>query len=61
MDYKIIAQVFASGVQNVADKLISHDQTAYIKGRSINTSVRKILDIYECVESNDKNGAMICI
>ena len=61
VDYKIIAQVFASRLQKVADKLISHDQTAYIKGRSINTSVRKILDIYEYVESNDKNGAMICI
>ena len=34
-DYKIIAFVFARRLQKVIDKLISRDQSAYIKGRYI--------------------------
>ena len=60
-DYKIIAQVYSNRLQNVIDKIIQHDQTAYIKGRNITTSVRKLLDVYELVEQNNTEGAMICI
>ena len=48
-------------MQNVIDSLINQDQTAYIKGRYIGCSVRRILDIYEYCEKYNKPGALICL
>ena len=44
-DYKIIAFVFARRLQSIIDKLIGHEQSAYIKGRFIGENARLILDI----------------
>lgn len=51
-DYKIIAFIFA---KKVIDKLISKEQSAYIKERFIGINARVVLDIYEyCMEhAND--------
>ena len=43
-DYKIIAFVFARRLQSIIDKLIGHEQSAYIKGRFIGENARLILD-----------------
>ena len=58
-DYKIIAFVFARRLQTILDKLISKDQTAYVKGRFIGENARLILDIFEYCENNDQEGILL--
>ena len=58
-DYKIIAFVFARRLQTILDKLISKDQTAYVKGRFIWENARLILDIFEYCENNDQEGILL--
>ena len=60
-DYKIIANVISERLHKVIDKIISHDQSGYIRGRNITASVRQILDIFEYCESTNSPGAIICI
>ena len=43
IDYKILAFVLANRLENVLSKLISHDQTGYVKGRFIGFNIRKTL------------------
>ena len=52
-DYKIIAFVFARRLQKIIDKLISKNQSAYIKGRFIGENARLILDIFDYCEENN--------
>ena len=47
VDYKILAFQLANGLQSVLDKLISHDQTGYIKGSFIGSNIRKTLDVID--------------
>ena len=54
-DYKIIAFIFAKRLQTVIGKLISKDQSAYIKG----DNARLILDIFEYCNDNDKDGILL--
>ena len=60
-DYKIIANVMSDRLNRIMSKLVSNDQSGYIKGRNITTSVRQILDIYEYCENTNTSGAIICI
>ena len=60
-DYKIIATVMSERLHRVIDKLVSYDQSGYIRGRNITTSVRQILDIYEHCEHTNSPGAILCI
>ncbi len=53
-DYKIIAFVLCRRLQKVITKLISKEQSAYIKGRFIGENIRFLLDIIEyCDKFND--------
>ena len=56
-DYEIIAFV----QQNAASKLISENQSGYIKNRYIGFSARLLNDIIENCEKNNKSGAVICL
>jgi len=58
-DYKIAAFVIANRLQNVLSKLISKDQSGYIRGRSIGTNIRLIDDVFEYVEKNKLDGAVV--
>jgi len=58
-DYKIAAFGIANRLQTVLSKLISKDQTAYVKGRFIGTNIRLIEDIYEYTESYNLQGAIL--
>ena len=58
-DYKIIAFVFARRLQNIIDKLISKNQSAYIKGRFIGENARLILDIFDYCEENNYDGILL--
>ena len=58
-DYKIIAFVFARRLQKIIDKLISKNQSAYIKGRFIGENARLILDIFDYCEENNYDGILL--
>ena len=45
IDYKIIASILANKFHTVLHKLISHDQAAYIKGKTLFQNIRLIQDI----------------
>ena len=46
-NYKTIAFIFAQRLQNIINKQITNEKTAYIKGRFIGTNARFILDILD--------------
>ena len=58
-DYKILAFVLARRVQKVLRKIISHDQTAYIKGRYIGNNCRYVIDIIDYCNRFNREG-LIC-
>ena len=60
-DYKILTFVLANRLQNVIKKLISIDQSGYIKSRYIGYSTRLVNDIIEYCESFNQKGAIICL
>ena len=45
VDYKILAKILASRLEVVLSEIIDPDQTGFIKGRSSNTNVRRLLNI----------------
>ena len=61
LDYRILAGVFANRMQSVLDTIINQDQSAYIKGRYIGTSVRNILDIFDFCENGNLPGALLAL
>ena len=58
-DYKILAHVLADRLHQVLHKIISTDQTGYIKTRYIGTNIRKILDTAEYLTKNDSSGIFL--
>ena len=58
-DYKIIAFVFARRLQKIIDKLISKNQSAYIKGRFIGENATLILDIFDYCKENNYDGILL--
>ena len=51
--------MFARRLQSIIDKLIGHEQSAYIKGRFIGENARLILDIYEYCENMNQEGILM--
>ena len=60
-DYKILTFVLARRIQKVISKLISNDQSGYIKGRYIGFNARLINDIIENCEGKNLPGAIVCL
>ena len=58
-DYKILAFVLANRMQTVLDKLISPEQTAYMKGRYIGSNCRYALDFIDYCNKFNINS-IIC-
>ena len=58
-DTKIISKTIASRLKNVLPTIISHDQTAYVKGRFIGESTRLISDILEITDSLNIPGYIL--
>ena len=55
-DYKILTKSLANRLQSIMDKIIKNDQVGYIKGRQLSFNCRKILDIFESLESETDTG-----
>ena len=60
-DYKIIAKVLSTRLQNVLPHIIDEDQTGYIKGRFIGQNIRIIEDILYFVEKEKLPGIILTI
>ena len=60
-DYKILTFVLAKRLQKVISKLISHNQSGYIKARYIGINARLIMDIIENCEKSNIAGAILCL
>ncbi len=60
-DYKIIAQVFSKRLQKIISKIISIEQSAYIKGRFIGNNTRFLLDVMNYCDTHGKPGILLFI
>lgn len=58
-DYKILAFILARRLQTVISRLISSDQTGYIKGRYIGTNIRQVLDLIDYAEQYQVGGILL--
>ena len=58
-DYKILTTALSKRIQGILPKIISNDQTAYVKGRFIGENVRLINDIIQYSLQNDSSGSII--
>jgi hypothetical protein len=58
-DYKILTTALSKRLKTILPKLISNDQTAYIKGRYIGENIRLINDIIEYSVENGCSGSII--
>ena len=59
VDYKIASKTIANRIKTYLDKLISFDQTGFIKGRYIGENIRTIQEIIEHVKSNNTAGLIL--
>ena len=59
IDYKIIAFCFARRLKHILEKLISNEQSAYVKGRYIGENARIILDIFEYCDNYENDGVLL--
>ena len=58
-DYRILAFILASRLQNVVDHIIDSNQVAYVKGRYIGSNIRLVLDIIEQYKNQDDEGLLV--
>ena len=61
IDYKIIAKALATRLKETLPKLISFQQTAYVKNRFIGEEGRLISDILEMSESLNLKGSIVSV
>ena len=57
-DYKLIAHILSNRLQKVLPKIISNDQSGYLKGRNISLNIRSIFDIIDFVEKDNSSGLL---
>ena len=61
VDYKIITKMIANRLKTMLDEVIGPQQTAYIPGRSITYTIRKILDILMYLEQHQQDAVLITV
>ena len=61
VDVKIGSKAIAKRLENVLPNIIHHNQSAYVKGRTISDAVRTIEDVMEFSKRYNIEGRMICI
>ena len=60
-DYKILTKCLAKRILKVIDKLISYDQTGYLKGRYIGENIRTVHDVITYLQERNLPGMMLLI
>ena len=60
-DYKIISFALSSRLQTVISKIISKDQSAYIRKRYIGFTARYLLDVIDYCETSKTPGIMLAL
>ena len=60
-DYKIYAKILANRLQPFLEKIISPQQSAYIKGRSIMNNTKTICDVIAYTDKKKISGLLACI
>jgi len=60
-DYKLIAKILASRLQNVLPKIINSDQSGYLNGRFIGDNIRLLEDLTSYSNLNNIPGIIISI
>lgn len=60
-DYKILSHTLASRIKTVIDKIISSDQSGYIKNRYIGFNLRQIQDIIDYADRFSVEGVILFI
>ena len=58
-DYKILTTALSKRIQGILPKIISNDQTAYIKGKFMGENFRLINNIIQYSLENDSSGSLI--
>ena len=58
-DYKILARVLSQRLQKVIQKLVSLDQTGYIKGRSAADNLRLVQDVIDYCNIMEEQGLIL--
>ena len=61
VDYNLLSKVLALRIQKYLPKLISSDQTGYVKGRYIGENIREISDIIHLTSLRDMPGLILLI
>ena len=60
-DYKILTKCLSKRILKVIDKLISYDQTGYLKGRYIGENIRTVHDVITYLQERNLPGMMLLI
>ena len=60
MDYKILAIILANRIKLVLPYIISKDQTGFMEGRQITSTIRRMIDVVDLTGSLDIPGFLIC-
>lgn len=60
-DYKILSKAISNRIQTFLPKIISMDQTGFMKDRNIATNIRKIVDIDEYCQSHNIEAIVLSI
>ena len=61
VDYRILAVTLAQRVQKVIGNIISNDQTAYIKGRYMDTNIRLVSDVIDYFDMMEESGFLLML
>ena len=60
MDYKILATVLATRLKPVLNRLVSKDQTGFLVGRKITTTIWRTMDVIDLANKLEIPGYLIC-
>ena len=60
-DYKLITKCLAKRILKVIDKLISSDQTGYLKGRYVGENIRTVHDVITYLHERNLSGMLLLI
>lgn len=60
-DYKILSKVLANRMKNVMDRLISINQTGFMKGRNIGENILTLTTVIEHIKQAGKSGILVSI